>query len=220
LLWVKKSPEQTKYTFHYHALKAGNEDRQMRSDWYLPVCSGRERETIRGKKAHTTQKPEALLQRILSATTNPGDMILDPFCGTGTTAVVAKRLGRNFVTIDREAAYLEVAEKRLAGTAALTPPAPSVLIGMPKPRIPFVTLVENGTLPIGGTLRLHKSDLYATIHPDGTLSANGYRGSIHKVASLCLGVPSCNGWTHWYYRDVSTGEERLIDHLRPTSIAH
>ncbi|MGI4789217.1 MAG: site-specific DNA-methyltransferase [Janthinobacterium lividum] len=218
LLWAKKSADQKKYTFHYHEMKAGNDDKQMRSDWYIPICSGGERETREGKKAHTTQKPEALMHRVIAATTNPGDIVLDPFCGTGTTAAVAKRLGRRYITIDREAVYVEVAEKRLANisTALLTSSDESgVLLGGPKPRIPFMSFIESERLAVGSTLRLKSSQTTAVIHADGTISAGGHRGSIHKVAAACLGLPSANGWTSWFFHDTLTQQEQLLDTLRP-----
>jgi len=218
LIWAKKSREQAEYTFHYRGLKAGNEDKQMRSDWYFPICSGRERVTVNGQKAHTTQKPEALLHRILVATSRPGDLILDPFCGVGTTAAVAKRLGRRFITMDREFAYVEAAAKRIAAVIPAQPNGEATPIEPPKPRVPFVSLVEGGALPVGGALRLRKSEVVAIINADGTITANGYRGSIHKVAALCLGVPSCNGWTHWLYADPDTAEWRPLDDLRAAAL--
>ena len=214
LLWAKKSHKQSKYTFHYKALKAGNDDKQMRSDWYLNICSGGEREVINGKKAHTTQKPEALLHRIVSSTSNPGDIILDPFCGTGTTAAVAKRLGRHFITIDRVEAYVGVAEKRLANVSPALLTEEGIFVDAPKPRVPFVSFVENGTLPVGSALRLKGTDIKATVHADGTLTTGGLRGSIHKLGALCLNLPTCNGWTSWYFTDPNTKEEFLIDTLR------
>ena len=218
LLWAKKSIDQKKYTFHYRELKAGNDDKQMRSDWFLPICSGGERETKNGKKAHATQKPEALMHRVIAATTNPGDVVLDPFCGTGTTAAVAKKLGRNYITIDREPAYVDVAEKRLANVspALLTSTDEGgVLLGGPKLRVPFVSLIECGQIPAGTRLRLKGTDVTALVHEDGTVTAAGQRGSIHKVSAVCLGLPTSNGWTAWLYRDSATGEERLLDALRP-----
>ena len=220
LLWAKKSADQKKYTFHYREMKAGNDDKQMRSDWYIPICSGGEREKKDGKKAHATQKPEALMHRVIAATTNPGDLVLDPFCGTGTTAAVAKRLGRDFITIDREEVYVELAEKRLANIspALLTSEDENgVLLGGPKPRIPFVSFIESGQLALGTTLRLKGTDIEAAMHADGTVTAGGHRGSIHKVAAACLGLPSANGWTSWLYRDRTTGEVRLLDALRPSA---
>lgn len=214
LLWAKKSYKQRKYTFHYKALKAGNDDKQMRSDWRMPICSGGERETIDGKKAHSTQKPEALLHRIISATSKRGDVVLDPFCGTGTTAAVAKRLGRNFITIDRVEAYVGVAEKRLANVSPALLTEEGLFVDAPKPRVPFVSLVEGGKLAVGSALRLKGTDIWATIHADGSLTADGKRGSIHKLGALLLGTPTCNGWTSWFYTDPNAGEELLIDTLR------
>ncbi len=218
ILWVKKSQKQTKYTFHYKDLKSGNEDKQMRSDWYFPICSGSERETINGEKAHTTQKPEALLHRIITMASNPGDLVLDPFCGTGTTAAVAKRLGRSYITIDREPEYIAVAEKRLANISpALLTSADEagVLLGGPKRRVPFVSFVESGRLPLGSLLHLKGTPIYAAVHADGTVTALGHRGSIHKVAAACLGLPTANGWTSWLFPDLVTGQELLLDALRP-----
>ena len=220
LLWAKKSIDQKKYTFHYREMKAGNDDKQMRSDWYIPICSGGEREKKDGKKAHATQKPEALMHRVIAATTNPGDLVLDPFCGSGTTAAVAKRLGRDYITIDREEVYVELAEKRLANIspALLTSEDENgVLLGGPKPRIPFVSLIESGQLPLDTTLRLKGTDIEAALHADGTVTAGGHRGSIHKVAAACLGLPSANGWTAWLYQDRASGEVRLLDALRPST---
>ena len=220
LLWAKKSIDQKKYTFHYREMKAGNDDKQMRSDWYIPICSGGEREKKDGKKAHATQKPEALMHRVIAATTNPGDLVLDPFCGSGTTAAVAKRLGRDYITIDREEGYVELAEKRLANIspALLTSEDENgVLLGGPKPRIPFVSLIESGQLPLDTALRLKGTDIEAALHADGTVMAGGHRGSIHKVAAACLGLPSANGWTAWFYQDRASGEVRLLDALRPSA---
>ena len=218
LLWAKKSIDQKKYTFHYREMKAGNDDKQMRSDWYIPICSGGEREKKDGKKAHATQKPEALMHRVIAATTNPGDLVLDPFCGSGTTAAVAKRLGRDYITIDREEVYVELAEKRLANIspALLTSEDENgVLLGGPKPRIPFVSFIESGQLPLDTTLKLKGTQVEAALHADGTVTAGGHRGSIHKVAAACLGLPSANGWTTWLYQDRASGEVRLLDALRP-----
>jgi modification methylase len=213
LLWAKKSRD-AKYTFHYRDMKAGNEDKQMRSDWLMPLCTGSEREMVDGQKAHATQKPSALLHRIITATTNPGDVVLDPFCGSGTTAAVAKKLGRRYVTIDREPDYVDVAKRRLAAVTSVVSDEVLPLIDDPKPKVPFVQIVESGKLPVGGELRFKKSEKHATINADGTLSYNGQRGSIHKIASACAGAPGCNGWIHWYFTDPKTGEEMLIDTLR------
>jgi modification methylase len=214
LLWAKKNEAQKSYTFHYHAAKAANEDRQMRSDWYLPICSGGERETRNGRTAHPTQKPEALMRRIVNLTSMPGDIVLDPFCGTGTTAAVAKELGRAYITIDSEESYVGLAEKRLAGVSVALLTAPFTQEEARQPRLPFVSLLESGALAISDSLRLKGKQVWGVVHSDGTISANGMRGSIHKVGAHCLGTPSCNGWIHWCYRDRETGEERLLDYLR------
>jgi modification methylase len=221
LLWARPTvSSETRYTFNYKAMKAGNEDKQMRSDWYFPVCQGDERLTVDGEKAHTTQKPEALLHRVITSTSKPGDVILDPFCGTGTTATVAKRLGRNFITIDREPAYIDVARARIEAVQPLEAPEDeSFLIGGPKQKIPFVSLVESGKIPAGTRLRLGKSDVYAVVHPDGTVAANGRRGSIHQVSSELLGPPKRNGWEVWHYVDPETGIEHPITNLRPAGTA-
>lgn len=215
LLWVKKSETQSKYTFNYKGMKSGNEDKQMRSDWYFPICSGKERETINGEKAHTTQKPEALLHRIIASTSNQGDVILDPFCGTGTTAAVAKKLGRQYITIDREASYCEVARMRLDKIIPTLLDQTAIMVDAPKPRISFLSLVESGKIQSGEQLYLHGNGITATVQEDGSIISMGYRGSIHKVGALCLGLPTCNGWTHWYFKDPNTSEMRPIDDLRP-----
>lgn len=216
LIWAKKSEKQSKYTFNYKALKAGNDDLQMRSDWYIPICTGEERLKINGEKAHATQKPEALLHRIIRACSHPGDVVLDPFFGTGTTGAVAKRLRRHWIGIEKEALYVQLACQRIAQVVPpllpddmLPPP-----LDAPKLRIPFAMLIEHGLLPIGAKLRLDRTEHIACVLEDGTLTCNGFRGSIHRVAAQCLGKPSCNGWEHWYYQDARTGEYLVLDTLR------
>ena len=216
LLWVKKSEKQSKYTFNYQSLKAGNDDLQMRSDWNLPICTGEERLRVNGEKAHATQKPEALLHRILRACSDPGDVVLDPFFGTGTTGAVAKRLRRHWIGIEQEAAYVDLARTRIAD---VTPPLlPDEMVppslDVPKSRVPFVMLLEHDLLPVGAALQLDRTEHIATVQEDGTLVCHGLRGSIHRVAAQCLGKPSCNGWEHWYYQDPKTGEYRVLDTLR------
>jgi modification methylase len=216
LLWVKKSEKQTKYTFNYKSLKAGNEDLQMRSDWHIPLCTGEERLKINGEKAHATQKPEALLHRILRACSNPGDIVLDPFFGTGTTGAVAKRLRRNWIGIEKEIGYVALAEARIA--EVVPPLMPEEMLppplDAPKIKVPFVTLLEHGLLRAGATLRLGRTEHIAVVQEDGTLVCNGRRGSLHRVAAQCLGKPTCNGWEHWYYQDPRTGEYLVLDTLR------
>ncbi len=213
LIWAAKS-DQSKYTFNYEAMKALNDDVQMRSDWVIPLCTGSERlKTAEGDKAHPTQKPEALLHRVLVASTSPGDVVLDPFFGTGTTGAVAKRLGRRFIGIEREEAYRAAAAARIdkvraldAEVAAVTTPKRS------EPRVAFGSLVERGMLSPGEILHSMNGRRQAKIRADGTLIANDVRGSIHQVGAALEGAPSCNGWTYWHFR--REGESIPIDVLR------
>ncbi len=211
LLWCARSQE-SRCTFNYAAMKALNDDLQMRSDWLLPLCGGPERLKRDGKKAHPTQKPEALLHRVLLASTRPGDTVLDPFFGTGTTGAVAKRLGRRFIGIEREAAYAEIAQDRIAAIA----PAPLDTVTTPakreEPRIPFGTLVERGLLKPGEVLFDASRRFTAKVRADGTLAwANG-RGSIHQVGAEVQGAPACNGWAFWHF--LHKGQPVSIDVLR------
>lgn len=219
LLWCKKSKEQKRYTFNYHAMKMANDEKQMRSDWEIPLCTGNERLMVNGQKLHTTQKPEALLYRVILASSTPGDVILDPFFGTGTTGAVAKKLGRNYIGIEQDAHYIQGAEARLA---SITPPLllDDEVFGnyetkRSAPRIPFASLLENGLLLPGQLLFFNKqSDKSATVIADGSLRLeNGQRGSIHKMGATISNLPACNGWEHWYFQD-ETGELLAIDYLR------
>ncbi len=200
MIWASKS-EGAKYTFNYEALKALNDGIQMRSDWVLPICTGHERiKDAAGDKAHPTQKPAALLHRVLVGTTNAGDVVLDPFFGTGTTGAVAKMLGRDWIGIEREDAYRAVAEARIAqvrrfdATALQTTGSKRA-----EPRIPFGQLVERGLLRPGEVLT-SISGKAAKVRADGSLVADGVNGSIHQVGAALEGAPSCNGWTYWCYR--------------------
>ncbi|MDD9913876.1 MAG: site-specific DNA-methyltransferase [Rhodospirillaceae bacterium] len=213
LLWCAKSKE-ARYTFNYEAMKALNEDLQMRSDWVMPLCTGQERlKNDKGEKAHPTQKPEAMLHRVILAASNPGDVILDPFFGTGTTGAVAKRLGRDFIGIEREAEYAEVAKKRIskirtdADTSLLETPSKRKL-----PRIPFGWLVERGLLSAGDVLISPCKRHTAKVRADGSVISADHRGSIHQVGAAVQGAPSCNGWTYWCL-DVE-GKAKPIDVLR------
>ncbi|MYM55509.1 site-specific DNA-methyltransferase [Thalassovita mangrovi] len=212
LIWASKS-EGAKYTFNYEALKALNEGIQMRSDWVLPICNGGERlKNEDGEKAHPTQKPESLLHRVILGTTNPGDVILDPFFGTGTTGAVAKMLGRDFIGIEREEAYRKVAEKRLAATRKYDRDALQVTASKrAQPRIPFGQLVERGMLRPGETL-VNPRGKTAKVRADGTLISGETRGSIHQVGAALEGAPSCNGWTYWSIK--RDDKEVPIDLLR------
>ena len=212
LIWASKS-ESAKYTFNYEALKALNEGVQMRSDWVLPICTGGERlKDDQGDKAHPTQKPESLLHRVIVGTTNPGDVILDPFFGTGTTGAVAKMLGRDFIGIEREAAYREVAERRLSKIRKFDREALETSASKrTEPRVPFGQLVERGMLRPGEELYSARGQK-AKVRADGTLVGNDVKGSIHQVGAHLEGAPSCNGWTYWHFR--RDGQLVPIDLLR------
>ncbi|HBG98627.1 MAG: site-specific DNA-methyltransferase [Rhodobacteraceae bacterium] len=212
LIWAA-SREGAKYTFNYDAAKALNEDVQMRSDWVIPICTGAERlKDANGAKLHATQKPEALLHRIMVISTRPGDLVLDPFFGTGTTGAVAKRLGRDFIGIEREARYREAAATRIA---ALRPWGRDVrevtAARRAEPRVPFGQLVERGLLAPGAVLEGPRGHT-ARVRADGTLIAADVKGSIHKVGAALEGAPSCNGWTYWHFR--KDGKRVPIDWLR------
>jgi modification methylase len=213
MIWASKS-EGAKYTFNYEALKALNEGVQMRSDWVLPICTGHDRlKNENGDKAHPTQKPESLLHRVLVGSTNPGDVILDPFFGTGTTGAVAKMLGRNFIGIEREEAYRKVAEKRISKVRKYDSEALAVTTGKrAEPRVPFGQLVERGMLRPGEELLSLNGRYKAKVRADGTLVGADIKGSIHQVGAKLEGAPSCNGWTYWGYK--RDGKTVPIDMLR------
>ncbi len=213
LIWASKN-EAAKYTFNYEALKALNEGIQMRSDWVLPICNGGERlKDENGEKAHPTQKPESLLHRLLVGTTNPGDVVLDPFFGTGTTGAVAKMLGREFIGIEREEKYRKVAEKRIAAVRKFDKDALRVSASKrAEPRVPFGQLVERGMLRPGEELVSMNGRSKAKVRADGTLIAKDVKGSIHQVGAHLEGAPSCNGWTYWTFK--RDGKQVSIDVLR------
>jgi len=213
LIWAAKH-EESRYTFNYRAMKALNEDLQMRSDWSLPICGGPERlRDGAGRKAHATQKPEALLYRILLATSKPGDLVLDPFLGSGTTAAVAKRLGRDYLGFEREADYLRVAEERVAATRTLSDRA---LLALDEkrsaPRVPFGSLVEGGLLSAGTILISADGRHQAKVRADGHLVLADFTGSIHQAGAHVQNAPACNGWTFWCYE--VEGKRLPIDLLR------
>lgn len=215
LIWAQKQ-QGNPYTFNYHAMKALNDDLQMRSDWYIPLCVGSERLKVNGEKAHSTQKPEALLYRVILASTKPSDVVLDPFFGTGTTGAVAKRLRRRWIGIEKDPRYAEVARRRIQAVA----PTPIEMLGVnsqsPKRRrIPFGALVENGYLVPGDTLYF-QGDLNrsAQVLANGHIQyCDGVEGSIHAVGRHITGAP-CNGWEVWHYQDCITGALLPIDALR------
>jgi len=199
MIWCARERD-ARYRFNYEAMKSLNDDLQMRSDWLLPICSGGERlKDGSGRKAHPTQKPEALLHRVILASTQPGDLVLDPFFGTGTTGVVAKRLGRNYVGIERDKRYIAAAEARLKATPANDDAETVATPGKrDEPRIPFGWLVERGFLAPGTLLTSANRRWTAKVRADGTLIAADCRGSIHQVAAHVQGAPACNGWQFWF----------------------
>jgi modification methylase len=214
LIWASKGPKQS-YTFNYEAMKALNDELQMRSDWTIPICAGRERlKDEDGDKAHSTQKPEALLHRVVIASTKPGDVILDPFFGSGTTGAVAKRLGRNFIGLERDPNYARVARSRIQDVE----PAESEAIEITKskraePRIPFGWVVERGLLPPGTVLQGPQKRHRAKVRADGSLVCADATGSIHRIAAHVQGLDACNGWTFWHFQ-APNGALVSIDVLR------
>ena len=213
LIWAGRD-EASKYAFNYEALKALNDGIQMRSDWVIPLCTGHERlKDENGDKAHPTQKPEALLHRVLVATTQPGDVVLDPFFGTGTTGAVAKMLGRDFVGIEREAAYRRVAQDRIDRVRRLDASALEITGSKrAEPRVPFGQVVERGMLRPGEELFSIGSRHVAKVRADGSLVGLDVKGSIHQVGAHLEGAPSCNGWTYWHFK--RDGKMIPIDVLR------
>ena len=214
MIWASRDQKGKNYTFNYDALKASNEDIQMRSDWLFPICTGGERlKDSDGNKLHPTQKPEALLARIMMASTKPGDVVLDPFFGSGTTGAVAKRLGRHFVGIEREQAYIDAAIKRIASVRMLDGPLLTVLTGKrAEPRVAFGILLDIGLLAPGTTLYDAKKRWAAKVRADGTLTIGDTAGSIHSVGAAVQGFDACNGWTFWHYERA--GGLTKIDELR------
>lgn len=215
LLWAQKE-RGARYTFNHHAMKALNGDLQMRSDWQIKLCVGKERLKINGQKAHSTQKPEALLYRILLATTHPGDVLLDPFFGSGTSGAVACKLKRHWIGIEKEAQYVALAQERIAAI----PPnlAEEAAFDTPNPRrlqrLPFGSLLENGLLVPGQELYYGETGaVVARVMADGRLEYQGQRGSIHQIARQVQSGPA-NGWKTWYYQDPASGQRQPIDRLR------
>ena len=213
LLWCTTSRE-AKYTFNYQNLKELNDGKQMRSDWYIPICSGKERlRENNNQRSHPTQKPEALMYRIILSSTNKGDIILDPFLGSGTTAVVSKKLQRNFIGIEQDKEYISLAKKRLKQTKVLN----DEVVIMKKsrkdlPKVPFGELVEQGIIPPGAVLTDKKEKYKATVTVDGSLKINNISGSIHQVGAMIQGLSNCNGWDFWHIKNKSTSI--LLDEVR------
>jgi len=213
LLWCTTS-RKAKYTFNYQNLKELNEGKQMRSDWHIPICAGKERlRESNNQRSHPTQKPEALLYRILVSSTNKGDTVLDPFLGSGTTAVMAKKLQRNFIGFEQDKEYIKLAKKRLKQTKVLA----DEVVTMTKsrkdlPKVPFGELVEQGIIPPGAVLTDKKEKFKATVSIDGSLKIKDISGSIHQVGAKIQGLPSCNGWDFWHVKDKSSS--KLLDDIR------
>src|SRR3989441_3869415 len=206
LIWAAREPGGKGYSFNYEALKAGNDDVQMRSDWTIALCTGEERlKGGDGKKLHPTQKPEALLARVILSSSRPDDLVLDPFCGTGTTGAVAKRLGRRFIGVERESAYAKAAQARIARVAPL--PAPSLapfMTAREAPRVPFSALIERGLVFPGTRLVDAKRKVEAMVRADGVIALGDAVGSIHRIGALAQGLEACNGWAFWH-RETSDG---------------
>lgn len=214
LIWASRSQEAKGYTFNYDALKAFNEDLQMRSDWTIPLCTGAERlKDSKGNKVHPTQKPEALLYRVLLSSTRPGDVVLDPFAGTGTTAAVAKRLGRHYVGIERDRTYASAAEARIAAIEPMAADALAAVRGKrAEPRIPFGNLIEQGLVQPGEKLTDAGGRNVALVRADGSIAAGSHAGSIHRVGAAVQDAEACNGWTYWHVE--RHGARLVIDELR------
>jgi modification methylase len=215
LIWAQKK-KGARYTFNYRAMKSLNDDLQMRSVWELGLCVGKERIKVNGEKAHATQKPEALLYRVIQSSSQPGDVVLDPFFGTGTTGAVAKKLHRHWIGIERDDQYIEIARERID---AVQPAAyAEVVFATPNSRnalrVPFGTLLERGLLQPGQELFFgKKGDVAARVLANGQIECRGLVGSIHQVGRALANAP-CNGWEQWYYRDEETGENLVINRLR------
>src|SRR5688500_4613060 len=212
LIWASRS-EDSRYTFNYRAMKALNDELQMRSDWLLPICSGGERVKDGGTKAHPTQKPESLLYRVMLACTNKGDVVLDPFFGTGTTGAVARRLGRHWIGIEREKRYVRVARERIDSTLELDESAMRTMASKrSQPRVPFGALVEIGMIQPGTVLTDSKRRWQARVRADASLEMDGEAGSIHRIGALAQGAPACNGWAFWHFEEE--GGLAPLDSLR------
>jgi modification methylase len=214
LIWAAKDSSAKNYRFNYELLKAGNEDCQLRSDWLFPICTGGERlKDAGGHKTHPTQKPEALLARVLLAATNFGDVVLDPFFGSGTTGAVAKRLGRNFIGVERDAGYAAAARARIAAVEPL--PAEAIAAAPSRrtePRVAFSAIVEAGLIAPGTKIIDEKQRVSAIVRADGAIALGAVVGSIHKIGALAQGLPACNGWTFWHF--AQDGRLHPIDALR------
>ncbi len=211
LIWASKNKD-SKYTFHYKSMKIFNDDLQLRSDWYIPICNGMERIRVNGEKAHSTQKPEALLYRIIISTSNPNDLILDPFMGSGTTGAVAKKLGRNFIGIEKEEFYINIANKRIANVKPYFHKTLTYPFETKRPKVPFGNLIESGLIKAGEKLFSKDRKFVAEVLSNASIIMGEFCGSIHSVSAQALGKASNNGWTFWFVeRD---NKLKSIDDLR------
>ena len=219
LLWAQKH-KGARYTFNHHAMKALNDNLQMRSDWEIPLCTGKERVKINGSKAHSTQKPEALLYRVILSSSNAGDVVLDPFFGSGTTGAVAKKLHRRWIGIERDPLYVRVAQERIDSIPAelFIEDLYVFTTKRDRPRVPFGALLECGYIKIGQTLYFGKTDITATVLANGSVKHNGITGSIHQIGREIQKAP-CNGWEHWYYVDEVSGQKMVLNTLREKYLA-
>src|SRR5882724_6151851 len=214
MIWAAREPGGKGYTFNYEALKAGNEDIQVRSDWTIPLCTGEERlKGLDGKKLHPTQKPEALLARVILSSSRPGDLILDPFGGTGTTGATAKRLGRQFIGIERDPAYAAAAAARILKVepmpeASLAP----FVTAREAPRVAFASLIERGMIKPGETVFDAKRKVSALVRAEGALQLGSAVGSIHRIGAVAQGAGACNGWSYWHVE--RNRKLTLIDEFR------
>lgn len=216
MIWASKGQKAKGYTFNYESMKAANDDVQMRSDWLFPICNGGERlKGEDGNKVHPTQKPEALLARVLMSASKPGDVILDPFFGTGTTGAVAKRLGRNFIGIDREQDYIDAATARIDAIEKLPAHDLKIVTGKrAQPRVAFSALLDAGLIKTGTSVTDAKRRWKATVQADGSLSHEGVQASIHKMGAQVQGLDACNGWTFWHFECPKAKKLQPIDALR------
>lgn len=212
LIWASKS-QLSKPVFHYKSMKIANDDKQMRSDWYLPICLGAERIKVDGVKAHSTQKPEELLRRVIISTTNEGDIILDPFMGSGTTGAVAKKLGRNFIGIEKNKDYVKIAKNRIEGIASIDAEFLKYPIDVKPKRVPFGSLIEAGVIQAGDYIYSKNLEFKALVMSDASIKWTDKVGSIHKISALILNKEANNGWDFWYTQSQN-GELVSIDNLR------
>lgn len=214
MIWASRDREAKSYTFNYEAMKAANDDVQMRSDWLFPICTGKERlKDADGDKVHPTQKPEALLARVMLSSTRPGDVVLDPFFGSGTTGAVAKRLGRHFVGIEREQAYIDAARERIDLIEPLSDESLALMTSKRlEPRVAFSSLLDAGLIAPGTKLFDRKKRWAALVRADGTIATSDDAGSIHRMGARVQGLEACNGWTFWHVEE--DGELKPIDTLR------